>query len=75
MVSAVLFIVLLCRATGNPLEEKHTQDGDWRDKVCAKLVKLKKLDGEHFIETLLLPLNFPSTGIPVVRQEDDEEDS
>lgn len=30
---------------GNPLEEKHTADGDWRDKALARLPKLKKLDG------------------------------
>merc|ERR1711976_856972 len=30
---------------GNPLEEKHTQDGDWRDLVAGKLSRLKKLDG------------------------------
>merc|ERR1711976_540552 len=30
---------------GNPLEEKHSADGDWRDQVATRLVKLKKLDG------------------------------
>ena len=30
---------------GNPLEEKHAADGDWRDLVSKKLTKLKKLDG------------------------------
>jgi len=30
---------------GNPLEEKHTAEGDWRDKVSDKLKKLRKLDG------------------------------
>ena len=30
---------------GNPLEEKHSADGDWRDKALARLSKLKKLDG------------------------------
>lgn len=30
---------------GNPLEEKHSTDGDWRALVSAKLVKLTKLDG------------------------------
>ena len=30
---------------GNPLEEKMNAEGDWRDKVSDKLVKLKKLDG------------------------------
>lgn len=41
---------------GNPLEEKHSAEGDWRDKVADKLVKLKKLDG-----------------VPVIRQEQDED--
>ena len=31
--------------TGNPLEEKHSLEGDWRDKAIARLPKLKKLDG------------------------------
>lgn len=30
---------------GNPLEEKHSTDGDWREKALARLTKLKKLDG------------------------------
>ncbi|PVD26200.1 hypothetical protein C0Q70_13869 [Pomacea canaliculata] len=30
---------------GNPLEEKHSAEGDWRDQVAGKLKKLKKLDG------------------------------
>lgn len=30
---------------GNPLEEKHTSEGDWRDQVTRRLPKLKKLDG------------------------------
>jgi dynein light chain 1 len=30
---------------GNPLEEKHSTEGDWRDKALARLPKLKKLDG------------------------------
>jgi len=41
---------------GNPLEEKHTVDGDWRDKATEKLPKLKKLDG-----------------VPVIRQDEDED--
>lgn len=34
---------------GNPLEEKHSADGDWRDLVKNKLKKLKKLDGVPLI--------------------------
>lgn len=30
---------------GNPLEEKHSAEGDWRDQVTRRLSKLKKLDG------------------------------
>lgn len=30
---------------GNPLEEKQSADGTWRDEVAKKLPKLKKLDG------------------------------
>jgi dynein light chain 1 len=30
---------------GNPLEEKHSADGDWRDQVTKRLSKLTKLDG------------------------------
>jgi dynein light chain 1 len=31
---------------GNPLEEKHSTEGDWRDLATKRLTKLKKLDGE-----------------------------
>ncbi|RNA28705.1 dynein light chain axonemal [Brachionus plicatilis] len=34
---------------GNPLEEKHTGEGDWRKQVSQKLKSLKKLDGEPVI--------------------------
>jgi dynein light chain 1 len=40
---------------GNPLEEKHTADGDWRKQVAVKLKSLKKLDGNSIyfkIQTL-----------------------
>lgn len=35
-----------CYSIGNPLEEKHSADGTWRDEVSKRLPKLKKLDGE-----------------------------
>ncbi|XP_022089093.1 dynein light chain 1, axonemal-like isoform X2 [Acanthaster planci] len=35
---------------GNPLEEKHTLDGDWRDRATKILPNLKKLDGEPVIK-------------------------
>lgn len=34
--------------SGNPLEEKHSAEGDWRDIVSAKLKNLKKLDGKLY---------------------------
>jgi len=34
---------------GNPLEEKHTAEGDWRKQVAQKLKGLKKLDGKIII--------------------------
>lgn len=30
---------------GNPLEEKHSAEGDWRDQATRRLPRLKKLDG------------------------------
>ena len=41
--SFVLFFYL----TGNPLEEKHSAEKDWREQVLKRLPKLKKLDGMH----------------------------
>ena len=31
---------------GNPLEAKHSEEGDWREQATKKLPKLKKLDGK-----------------------------
>ena len=42
---------------GNPFEEKHSTEGDWRDQALKRLTKLKKLDG-----------------VPVVGQEEEEEE-
>jgi len=36
----------LLTCEGNPLEEKHSADGDWRDQALKRLPKLKKLDGK-----------------------------
>jgi hypothetical protein len=33
----------------NPLEEKATQDGVWRDEISKKFPGLKKLDGKPII--------------------------
>ncbi|PAA75139.1 hypothetical protein BOX15_Mlig002838g1, partial [Macrostomum lignano] len=30
---------------GNPLEEKHSAEGNWRDEATKRLVRIKKLDG------------------------------
>lgn len=30
---------------GNPLEEKHSADGNWIEEATKRLPKLKKLDG------------------------------
>jgi len=37
----------LC-CSGNPLEEKHSAEGDWKDQVATRLKKLKKLDGKKY---------------------------
>ena len=39
---------------GNPLEEKHTAEGDWRKQVATRLKTLKKLDGKTFIINSIL---------------------
>jgi len=39
---------MLIYCSGNPLEEKHSAEGDWKDQVATRLKKLKKLDGEFF---------------------------
>ncbi len=36
--------------TGNPLEEAHSKQGNWRIEVIKRLPKLKKLDGEPIKE-------------------------
>jgi len=35
---------------GNPIEEKHSADGDWMDRVSKSLKSLKKLDGQPIIK-------------------------
>ncbi|KAM8920858.1 dynein axonemal light chain 1 [Pelodytes ibericus] len=35
---------------GNPLEEKHTSEGNWFDEATKRLPKLKKLDGSPVIK-------------------------
>lgn len=31
---------------GNPLEEKHSAEGNWIEEATKRVPKLKKLDGE-----------------------------
>ena len=35
--------------TGNPLEEKHTAEGDWKARVSEKIQSLKKIDGTPIV--------------------------
>jgi len=35
---------------GNPLEEKHSSEGDWMEKVTKVLKNLKKIDGSPIIK-------------------------
>ncbi|NP_001087953.1 dynein light chain 1, axonemal [Xenopus laevis] len=35
---------------GNPLEEKHTAEGNWMEEAVKRLPKLKKLDGNPVIK-------------------------
>ncbi|XP_075871375.1 dynein axonemal light chain 1 isoform X2 [Nelusetta ayraudi] len=35
---------------GNPLEEKHSAEGNWMDEACKRLPGLKKLDGTPVIK-------------------------
>ncbi|XP_065919437.1 dynein axonemal light chain 1-like isoform X1 [Dysidea avara] len=35
---------------GNPLQEKHEAEGDWRQQVEGKLPRLKKLDGVTIVK-------------------------
>ena len=44
---------MLFSLTGNPLEEKHTAEGDWRDRAVKVLPNLKKLDGKYCITNVL----------------------
>ncbi|KAI6650078.1 Dynein light chain 1, axonemal [Oopsacas minuta] len=35
---------------GNPLEEKHSSDGDWKDHALKRLPNLNKLDGDNIVK-------------------------
>ena len=46
---------------GNPLEEKHSAEGNWRDEAIKRLPHLKKLDGKSLLSfNLGLVLQLPS---------------
>ena len=40
-----MLLIFALTIEGNPLEEKHSAEGDWREQATKKLPKLKKLDG------------------------------
>jgi len=44
---------MTCCFLGNPLEEKHSGEGDWRDQATRRLPRLKKLDGKNTITALI----------------------
>ena len=37
---------------GNPLEEKHTSEGDWKEQALKRLPNLNKLDGDNIVKDL-----------------------
>ncbi len=39
---------------GNPLEEKHTAENDWRKQVAQRMKGLKKLDGKFLAFNILI---------------------
>ena len=46
---------------GNPLEQKHSEDGDWVQQVQQRLPGLKKMDGTYKVShDACLPLSTPS---------------
>lgn len=63
--------------TGNPLEEKHSAEMDWRDLVIKRLPKLKKLDGQSKHKKIIIVQKINNTlyivGVPIVHQEEEED--
>ena len=63
--------MILLTIQGNPLEEKQSAEGDWRDVAIKKLPKLKKLDGMTLRYRLLLlvwaifPIVYLPLGLPL----------
>ncbi len=44
-----MFVCLFSTTTGNPLEEKHTAEGDWLERASKTLKSLKKIDGSPIV--------------------------
>ena len=53
---------IACRFIGNPLEEKHSAEGDWRGEATRRLSRLKKLDGKNLVSSVLVSQHYPSNG-------------
>lgn len=52
-----IFPIYFHQYLGNPLEEKHSTEGDWRDLATTKLPKLKKLDGKNHLSFFFFIIN------------------
>ena len=63
---------------GNPLEEKHTAENDWRKQVAQRMKGLKKLDGKFLAFNMLIYIiknhKIIKKGEPVIREEEAEAD-
>ncbi len=61
---------------GNPLEEKHTAENDWRKQVAQRMKNLKKLDGILDLLKVIIKAFFSNKsrylGEPVIREEEAE---
>ena len=53
--------MIACRFLGNPLEEKHSGEGDWREQATKRLPRLKKLDGKNSVSSVLDVLNLTNS--------------
>lgn len=60
---------------GNPLEEKHTAENDWRKQVAQRMKGLKKLDGKFLAFNIFIYIiKNHKIGEPVIREEEAEAD-
>lgn len=62
MFMTTFYAPTICMFSGNPLEEKLTAEGTWRDKVVPLLGSLRKLDGKLFMLFFLLPSSYERSG-------------